>query len=294
MSQAPQLTVYRDGVGNVDDGQLNTLFQTCDDVEDLRGFVGTTPMQVYMRGQTSVADGLQGIFYWNATSTAADDDGVTTIKPTGAGNMGCWSRLPNAASEIAPNSILLSQIVAAPANTVVCNPTGVENDLQFQSIAEFLADLPDATTSEPGVIQLATNAQAITGTNTSLGIVPSSLAAALAANVPELVTAALDAGFWQSGQITITGGASALVMHTLGVKPLRVQAVFICTAAVAQYNVGDEIPIDGAQVQVWAQNNTTIVGYSIVSTGPEILNGSGVLFAATSSNFVLVLRAWAV
>lgn len=92
MSGVPQLTQYQQGITNVSAAGLNTFEQTCDSVSDLRAFTGTQGMQVYMRGYSVPNDGGEGPFYWNATSTAADDNGLTTIVPYGS-VMGCWSRL---------------------------------------------------------------------------------------------------------------------------------------------------------------------------------------------------------
>lgn len=46
-----------------------------------------------IEGGVTVNDGLGGLFYWNATSTAVDDGGATTIKPTAAGATGRFIRL---------------------------------------------------------------------------------------------------------------------------------------------------------------------------------------------------------
>lgn len=81
------------GQGVITADNLNGVNQTCDNASQLRTLTGVTGMQVYIRGTTTIADGGQGNFYWNASSTAADDNGVTTIKPTGASS-GAWTRLP--------------------------------------------------------------------------------------------------------------------------------------------------------------------------------------------------------
>lgn len=89
---APALTVQINGGPPVSGDQLNTYGQTCDTVAQLRGFIGIQGVQVFLRGQSAPNDGYQGNFYWNASGTAADDNGVTTIVPTGSGS-GLWSRI---------------------------------------------------------------------------------------------------------------------------------------------------------------------------------------------------------
>lgn len=89
---APKLTVSVTGSGVVDGDQLNTYLQTCDTMAELRNFIGIPGVQVFVRGFNAPNDGGQGNFYWNATGTAADDNGVTTVVPFGAGS-GEWTRL---------------------------------------------------------------------------------------------------------------------------------------------------------------------------------------------------------
>jgi len=90
---APQLTAQVQGQGSVTADMLNTLEQTCDVLDQLRAFIGLPGIQVYLRGGAAVADGLQGIFYWDASSTATDN-GVNIIRPTGGAFAGRWVRLP--------------------------------------------------------------------------------------------------------------------------------------------------------------------------------------------------------
>lgn len=94
---APALTVSRQGQGVTTADQLNTYEQTCNLASDLRNFIGISGIQVYMRGQTAIDDGYQGIFYWNTGSATSDDNGVTTIVPNGSGS-GAWTRLTSSVS----------------------------------------------------------------------------------------------------------------------------------------------------------------------------------------------------
>lgn len=290
----PLLLVYAQGVGSAGADDLNTLVRTADTVAQVRTFTGVGSMKLLLSGFTATNDGGQGTFEWIATSTEADDGGTTCIQPTGGANQGRWIRIFDSAPAIAPNAIELSQIALAPPDTVVANNTGAPGNLTFVAIADLLAGLPTATTTLTGVVKLATDLEAIAGLNSSDAIVPSSLAAVLTVAVPALVNAALEADFWQSGQITIAAGASGFLPHTLGAKPLRVAGVFICTLATNQYLVGDEIPAPLPGVQVWTQNNANTVGYAFAASGPTILSATGSPFSVTSTNFVLVVRAWLV
>ena len=91
---APSLSVQVNGGNPITGDQLNTYEQTCDTVAQLRGFIGVSGVQTYVRGTSSINDGGQGAFYWNATGVAVDDNGLTTVLPLGsATGSGEWTRL---------------------------------------------------------------------------------------------------------------------------------------------------------------------------------------------------------
>lgn len=89
---APALFAQIQGQGSVSADNLNTYIQSCDNLTQLRGFTGVPGIQVFMRGYVAPGDGGQGNFYWNASGTAADDGGFTTIVPNGSAT-GEWTRL---------------------------------------------------------------------------------------------------------------------------------------------------------------------------------------------------------
>lgn len=88
---APALAVQVQGQGSVSADNLNTYQQTCTNAPQLRAFVGTVGVQVFIRGIATVNDGGGGTFYWNSTGTGPDDN-FTNIVPTGVAT-GCWTRL---------------------------------------------------------------------------------------------------------------------------------------------------------------------------------------------------------
>ncbi len=88
----PSLAVQIQGQGTVAADNYNTYEQSCNNVGDLRNFIGITGVQVFMRGYVSANDGGQGPFYWNAGGVHVDDGGITTIIPNGAAT-GQWTRL---------------------------------------------------------------------------------------------------------------------------------------------------------------------------------------------------------
>ena len=72
----------------------NSYEQTCDIIAQLSRFPDQPKpgLQVFVRGYTSPDDGGQGAFYWEQSSTADDDGGVTTVQTVGVAQ-GRWLRL---------------------------------------------------------------------------------------------------------------------------------------------------------------------------------------------------------
>lgn len=91
MPDAPQLTNYADGVGQVTGAMFNTFLQTCDNLAQLGEFVGTVGMQVYVRGTADVGDGGQGNWYWDVDAIGPTNN-TTIVIPDGT-TEGGWVRL---------------------------------------------------------------------------------------------------------------------------------------------------------------------------------------------------------
>lgn len=112
---APALQPYVQGQGVVSADNLNTFEQTCDNPPQLRAITGVAGMQVFMRGNVTPGDGGQGTFYWNAAGTAPDDNGVTTILPTGS-VIGEWTRIPNAVANAIGGTVVTAGAIFSVPN----------------------------------------------------------------------------------------------------------------------------------------------------------------------------------
>ena len=130
---APVPTVYQNGVIPVTGDQFNTFLQGVTTATQLRGFIGQPGMTVQLQGIAVPGDGGAGQFWWNATSTAPDDN-FSVIVPN-ATESGAWNRLPTiqpaaflpiAAGDIISN---ISTITAPP----VGNPLSAIMDAAFGS-----------------------------------------------------------------------------------------------------------------------------------------------------------------
>lgn len=84
----PSPAIQYIGVGVVGADQYNTYVQVCLNYAQMRTFTGLSNMAVLALGGSTPADGGQGIYYWNATSTAPDNNS-TVIVPSGS-TQGAW------------------------------------------------------------------------------------------------------------------------------------------------------------------------------------------------------------
>lgn len=166
---APALTQYIQGQNQVGADQLNTFAQTCDDTAQLRELIGTSGMQVLVRGVLQAGDGGAGSFYWVEGSTA-NDDGYNIIVPDGA--TGVWSRInANVASALtilAGSAVTLASMYAFVYTNKTTNGT-----LQISLPAEPIPNVPIVVIDAKGdaasfpITLLATGGLTINGGTTS-------------------------------------------------------------------------------------------------------------------------------
>jgi hypothetical protein len=88
---APYPQVAYSGVGTIGADAYNTFVQVVSSYAQLRTFTGLANMVVCALGTNTPNDGGQGHFYYNATSTATDNNS-TVIVPYGS-VAGAWLRL---------------------------------------------------------------------------------------------------------------------------------------------------------------------------------------------------------
>jgi len=97
----PAPTVQYAGVGVVGADQYNTYTQVCLNYAQMRTFSGLSNMAVVALGSSSPNDGGQAVYYWNSTSTAADNGG-TIIVPTG-NLVGAWIQIIASSAFVIPH-----------------------------------------------------------------------------------------------------------------------------------------------------------------------------------------------
>lgn len=96
----PTNVVASNGIGVISDAQANSYVQVGGLLANARAFNSAlTGMQISLSGLTSPLDGGQGVFYWNPSSTATDDGGVTVIQPNGV-LYGRWLRMTGGGAQV--------------------------------------------------------------------------------------------------------------------------------------------------------------------------------------------------
>src|SRR5208283_4219285 len=116
---APALTNWLAGLSAFTADWANGLQQTCDTLAQVRSFTGGAGSQLYVRSTDGSVAGGPGVFYWNVTSTATDDSGLTTIAPSGQTLGGRWLR-----SNLLISPVLNASFPTAPVGSLIVNSGG--------------------------------------------------------------------------------------------------------------------------------------------------------------------------
>lgn len=150
---APQLTQYAQGQGVATGDGLNTFVQCCNTVAELRDFIGTNGMQVYVRGVETAGGAGAGMFRWIEGGTALDD-GYNVIVPNGA--TGIWQRI------IEPTVFPTRTIVAFLDVKLFLGPLFVF--VNKPGVGEIIhLGLPTETWLYPGAVQIIKDAKGNAG-----------------------------------------------------------------------------------------------------------------------------------
>jgi microcystin-dependent protein len=137
----PSLTIQVQGQGAVSADDENSKVLWAPTVSYLRAFTGLGGMTVYLQGQDAPGDGGAGNFYFDPNASAPDDNGVTTIQPTGITGNGRWLRADPTAS-IPDNSVTLDQLAQIPAGTVLANAGTATGNVSAVPISEIATAAP--------------------------------------------------------------------------------------------------------------------------------------------------------
>jgi hypothetical protein len=253
----PTNVVASNGVGVISDAQLDTYVQGGALLANLRAFNNAlTQMTAYMVGYTSPGDGGQGSFYWNSSSTATDDGGVTTIQPNGV-TIGRWLRLVESGGTVA-SEWNAGTVNAVGANLSIVNETLIASGTVGVSTVVAGTGLAGGTITGSGTLSLGTIGAGLLfgnpGTAGSIGV-GVTLGTGLSFSGSTLESSS---GQWSAGAVTGIAGGLTISGTTL-------------TSPTASFAVG---------TYLWAEYHvaaTPVVGTSYA--------GSTLYNSATGSSF---------
>lgn len=259
----PMLTVAANGNGVVLDAQLNTFVQGGALLAQMRNFVGISNMLVWMIGTSTPGDGGQGMFYWNPTATAADDNGATTIQPSGVVE-GRWLR----AGEQAGTADVAYQLNAVGTGSfwTTQNPAAVSNNAGDRLFG-------GAATAYSGAAPVAGDTYTWLDTVWGYFIVPNSTWAVVDSHSMQAFTAASESSntIPPASQIGVAGGF-------YGYNPAATQAV----GAWGIYTEGRRTA--GSYNSVYGiETNATNLG-AVVGASPWDLLPGGVSYAVLAAS----------
>lgn len=205
----PSFVVNKNGVSQLSADNLNTYIGGGAVVSSLRAFVGITGMEIGLVGFTTPNDGGQGFFYWNASGTAADDNGVTTIVPNGAAS-GCWTRLGSGTTSAIVNSVINAD------GSLTISPT---NGNVVASLGSYSANtvLANATAGSAQPTGVSLSANNILGRGPSGNISALSLGSGLAISGTTLLAASPVIGSTRNALMSVTAPSATATFSADGV-----------------------------------------------------------------------------
>jgi hypothetical protein len=198
----PSNAQYASGTGVVTGDQLNTFVQTCSTAAQLRSFIGVSGMNVSLLGISAANDGYGGVFWWNASSTASDDN-INTIVPNGV-VVGGWNRVTTVSS--VPTVTLSGDVTGSGTTAITTTLATVNSNVgTFQGITVNAKGQVTAASNQSYVTAPVTVAQGGLGTTATPtnGQIP-------IGNGTLYNAASITAG----AGVSITNGASAITVAT--------------------------------------------------------------------------------
>ena len=256
---APLLVQTIQGETVINADQLNSYEFTCDNFSELRGFTGTTGMQVWVRGQSAVGDGYQGAFYWNSFGSGVDDN-VNNVVPSGGG--GQWTR--------DPVSFIGTIMSGVSIGTAAGDLVQLNNSGQLPAVSgALLTNLPTPTTTAAPIVGSTRNAvmnvasASANATFTADQVVVASSLSGTSTNLPSynqpLNLATTGPGGMDTGSAPLNGYVS--IYAIAGVSGTSILATNVTTSDASIYG-GGNMPVgytSSALISVWPTNGTGLL-----------------------------------
>lgn len=209
-----------------------------------------------------------------AAATAADGFTLIIVKTDSSANA---VTIDGNASETIGGATTYALSGQGNSATLVCDGS----NWHFAGNKTTPSAVASASTTSEGIIEIATSAEFVTGTDTSRAVPVAAIKAGLGFTT-----------YYESSEQTITNGSAITLTHSLGAIPKLVITELVCKTTNLGWAVGDRLTSTAPYVST--VYNTTQVILAVYSSGINIVNKStGALSAITAASWKLVVRAWA-
>lgn len=176
-----------------------------------------------------------------------------------------------------------------PTGTIAVTQAAADSSTKIATTAFVQQEVPAASTTAAGKVELATTAETQTGSDGTRTITPAGLKEAL-----------LYSKTFSSSDQTVAFGSKVTVAHGLGAVPVFVQTFLKCATAEYNYSVGDIIPygnmdVIGVGMTTVSADSTNVV---VVNSGTNSIrindkNTPYSINSITPGNWRWVIRAMA-
>lgn len=265
-------------------GYLNTNFDTLDGLVKVardsihRDITTTDSVIASDRNKALLCDATAGIFTLTllAAATAGDGFKVVVVKSDSTGNA---VTIDGNGGETISGAATYDLTGQGDAVTLICDGTN-----WFISGAKTTpSGVPSASTTVQGIVELATDAELQTGTDSSRAVVPANVKAALGFTK-----------FFESSQLPLADTVSTA--HGLGAVPKMIEYFIVCNTTDMGYDVSDIVSLATTTA-------TSTVGVTCGYNNTNLFFGCKRIFILNKTtgaaadinraNWRLVFRAWA-
>lgn len=238
----------------------------------------------YMHGQVTAYSGTS--LTVNVTNTG------------GSGTLADWDISVSGTRGATGATGTINDLTGVPTATIASGDYMIFTDVndsnltKRDTVTNIFNNAPNATDTTKGVVELATDGEVKTGTDTARAVTPANIKNQLG----------FSAYFESAGQ-TITSSGTLTIAHGLGRKPIFVVSLIKCTSAEHNYSVGQELfvpwSLDGADVNGCNSNcvpdatNLNIIFGSASYTFSGLNRTTGAQVSFTNANWSYIVRAWA-
>ena len=250
-----------------------------------RSITGTDSVVAADRHKILLCDATSAAFTLTllAAATAADGFQLTIVKTDASSNA---VTIDGNSSETIGGATTFTLSGQGDAATLICDGS----NWNFAGNKTTPSSVASASTTTQGIIEIATDAEFVTGTDTARAITAANIKAGLGFTT-----------YYESAEQSVTLSSAITLTHSLGSIPKLLLAELVCKTTDVGYAVGDRIPFTtvmgssaAAARVIGISYNATQITISYDATAMILENKSGgSTTQITPANWRVIVRAWA-